>query len=329
MQLTVLKGSVVMGQKDTVTIKYMRRNEVFADAFNYYIYNGEPVIDCNSHKEIDTRELEVPYGGEGNNRQPVQKARDVIKVAAMTDQKYAYLILALENQSNVHYAMPVRNMVYDALQYSKQVEMAAEAHRKNKGKEKFHKDEYLSGFTKKDRLIPVITLVIYFGFDEWDGPLSIHEMLKVQDPRILSFVPDYKMNLIAPYSIKEQELALFHSSLKEVLGFIKYSKDADKLEKFVNSNEQFKTLGRDEVNVLNACVKAEFPIIEGEEVTNVCEAIKELQERAAEKGVKEAEAAMALKMLHKKEPLNKIHEYTELPMEEILKIANENGITEI
>ena len=44
-----------MGLKDTVTTKYMGQNQIFADAFNYYIYGGEQVIDPDSLEELDTR----------------------------------------------------------------------------------------------------------------------------------------------------------------------------------------------------------------------------------------------------------------------------------
>lgn len=33
-----------MGQKDTVTKDYIRNAEVFADAFNYLLYEGEKII---------------------------------------------------------------------------------------------------------------------------------------------------------------------------------------------------------------------------------------------------------------------------------------------
>ena len=110
-----------MGLKDTVTTKYMRQNKIFADLFNYFIYSGEQVIDPGSLEELDTREVDVPYGGKEGARQPVQRTRDVIKsVIAMKDRRTAYLLLAVEAQSNIHNAMPVKNMVYDALQYAKQ-----------------------------------------------------------------------------------------------------------------------------------------------------------------------------------------------------------------
>ena len=246
-----------MGVKDTVTTKYMRQNEIFADAFNYFVYGGEQVINPESLEELDTREIDVPYGGEKGAKQPVQKTRDVIKsVIAMMDKRTAYLLLAIENQSNIHYAMPVKNMVYDALQYAKQVEAAMASHKMSGDYKGVDSDEYLSGFMKEDRLLPVVTLVIYFDSKEWDGPLSIHEMFDKQDARVLALVPDYKINLLAPASIKDEDFGKFQSSLKEVLSFIKYARDKDELKKVLDADESFRHLGREEVDVLNACVGA-------------------------------------------------------------------------
>ena len=41
----IIKVVNPLGVKDTVTTKYMRQNEIFADAFNYFIYGGEQVIN--------------------------------------------------------------------------------------------------------------------------------------------------------------------------------------------------------------------------------------------------------------------------------------------
>lgn len=273
-----------MGVKDTVTIKYMRQNEIFADAFNYFVYGGEQVINPESLEELDTREINVPYGGEKGAKQPVQKTRDVIKsVIAMMDKRTAYLLLAIENQSNVHYAMPVKNMVYDALQYAKQVEGAIASHKMSDDYRGTDSDEYLSGFMKEDRLLPVVTLVIYFDSKEWDGPLSIHEMFSEQDDRVLALVPDYKINLIAPASIEDTDFEKFQSSLKEVLSFIKYARDKDELKRVLDADKSFRHLGRNEVDVLNVCVGAKIEINEDEEAIDVCLAIQQMNEEAAQK----------------------------------------------
>ena len=38
--------------------------------------------------------------------------------------------------------------------------------------EKSGSAEFLSGFYREDRLIPIITVVVYFGADSWDAPKS-------------------------------------------------------------------------------------------------------------------------------------------------------------
>ena len=50
-----------MGTADIVTKEYMRENTVFADAFNYLIYNGKKVIDPAKLKEIDPTEIALPF----------------------------------------------------------------------------------------------------------------------------------------------------------------------------------------------------------------------------------------------------------------------------
>lgn len=46
-----------MGVPDTVTYEYMKRNEVFADAFNFLLYNGEKIIDHSELKELDAKTI--------------------------------------------------------------------------------------------------------------------------------------------------------------------------------------------------------------------------------------------------------------------------------
>lgn len=70
--------------------------------------------------------------------------------------------------------------------------------------------EFLSGFWKTDRLIPVVTLVIYFGSNNWDAPLSLKEMYSSTDSVILAHAPDYHVNLI-PLSIFDHFCLLLHS----------------------------------------------------------------------------------------------------------------------
>ena len=120
-----------MADKDTVTKDYMSDNATFADLFNFYIYGGHEVIVPEQLKPLDTTEIALPYSNE--HLIAIQKLRDVMKLyAAMSDDKATYLLLGVENQSELHYAMPIKNGLYDMIEYTKQVEFTARQHRKSK-----------------------------------------------------------------------------------------------------------------------------------------------------------------------------------------------------
>jgi hypothetical protein len=46
-------------------------------------------------------------------------------------------------------------------------------------------------------------------------------MLSVDNPEILSLVPDYRINLIAPAEMSNEEIDKFKTNLREVMLFIK------------------------------------------------------------------------------------------------------------
>ncbi len=273
-----------MGAADTVTKIYMRENTVFADAFNYLLYDGRRVIDPGKLKELDTTEIAVPFGEKAD--EAVQKYRDILKSAVIKeDEDASYVLLGIENQTDIHYAMPVRNMIYDALQYGKQVSDLSVKHRKETGGG-HTRGEYLSGFYKEDRITPVITLVVHFGAEEWDGPLSLHEMMNLNKPEILKFVPDYQIQLIDPARMGPDDLMKLETSLREVMGYIKYSKDAQKLTTFLYENSRV-WIERNAAQVIKAITKTPIEIPEGAEEINMCEAIETMMKDSKAKGALE------------------------------------------
>lgn len=278
-----------MGMKDTVTKEYMQNTEVFADAFNYLIYGGEQVIKPESLHELDTAEIVLPYGDD-DKAEPVQKFRDVLKMAtAMADENAAYLILGIENQTDIHYAMPVRNGLYDMLQYAKQVSDAGKSHR-NANNTGDTNAKYLSGFYKSDKLLPVITLVVYFGASEWDAPRTICDMMLIKDERILAYTPDYRINLIAPQELSEEELDKFSTDLRTVLKYIKFSKDKNLLNAALHEDEAFRSVPRQAAVVINTITNSQLEIKDGEESIDVCKAIEDMRNDAIQEGMAEGEA---------------------------------------
>lgn len=281
-----------MGTTDVITKNYIRQNDVFADACNYLIYGGKAIIRPEELKEMDTAELGILFGNGVHNKgrkkpESVQKYRDVLKSAVvMQDGQAAYLIIGIENQTDIHCAMPVRNMIYDALQYGKQVDQTARRNQRNRRTRVQKKGEFLSGFYKEDKLIPVITFVIHFGAEEWDGPMSLKEMMDLQDEVLEEYIQDYRIYLIDLVKLTEEELGKFKSSLREVLMFMKYSKDEEKMDEFIRNNENMSRMDRMAAEVMKCIGKIPMEIEEGGEV-NMCKAIDDMMEKRERKGRQE------------------------------------------
>ncbi len=282
---------------DTITKNYVRDTGVFADIFNYYIYGGEQVILPELLTERDATKIALPYGTDGA-AVPVQKFRDVQKLyAAMTDGKMEYVLYGAENQSEIHYAMAVKNNLYDALEYAGQVEEAAKSHRaqmkQRKGKELSadeerktpNSGEFLSGFWAEDRLIPSITVTIFFGSEQWDGPLSLFDMMEVSAPKVLACMDNYHVRLIAPAQMADEEIMKFQSSLREVMLFIKYAKDRENLSRILRDNEKrFREVERRAADVIEAITNAGMKYEESEEAVDVCQAIQEMRKESESQG---------------------------------------------
>ena len=132
----------------------------------------------------------------------------------------------------------------------------------------------------------MITMVIHFGADEWDGPLSLHAMMKTKDETILSFVQNYQIHLIDPAKMEQKDLEKLSSSLREVLGYIKYSKDKDQLLKFIDNNPRMR-MEAGAAKVIQAVTNTKIEIPENAEVVDVCKAVKDLMEDSREEGREE------------------------------------------
>ncbi len=275
-----------MNKKDAQAKKFLADKERFADLFNVYLYDGEQVIHPDSLEERDTAELLNLYYGVDNKAISKQKWRDLLKRTIIQTAKEAcYVLLGAENQSEIHYAMPVRNMIYDAINYGSQVEEAKRKHEAT-GKEAYQDaGEFLSGFTREDRLTPVITLVVYWGSKKWDGPLTLHEMLHVEDESILKFVSDYKVNLLAPSEI--EDFSKFQTSVGEVLEIIKVSESMRDMQEVLKGNEAFTHLEADAVRMVNEFTKLKIQIKESEGEVDMCKAWEDWKQYNWELGQQE------------------------------------------
>ena len=164
---------IYIGAIDAITKAYIRKNEVFADAFNYFMYDGVQVIQPERLKELDSTEI-----------------------AILLNEK---------------------------------------------------------------------------------------ETMEISDPIVRRYAQDYQIHLINPNQIADEELEKFQSSLREVMGCIKYSRSKEKLAAFINNNPRM-NMEAAAARVMEAINHVPIRIQEGDGKFNMCEAIEEMIKDGREAG---------------------------------------------
>lgn len=270
-----------MGRADKSTRDYVNDADVFADAFNYLMYNGDSVVDAKILKPLDTSLLLNIFGLEDEKKQKnefVQRYRDAVRQATIkVDDHFAYMILGIESQTDIHYGMPIRNIVYDGLQYAIQAEELRVKH-KIAGENKTPVN-FVSGVQKGDKVLPVVTIVIYFGTKPWDGPLSMMELFdlpNIPDTRALRFIQDYKVFLIEPDKMTDADFDKFSSDLGRVLKFMQRASDKDRMKELM-TEDSYRRIGRKAAQVIKDCANVNIKIDSNQEVVDMCKAWSDAQ----------------------------------------------------
>ncbi len=109
-------------------------------------------------------------------------------------------------------------------------------------------------------------------------------MLSVQDPEILSLVPDYRINLFSPAEIKDEELDKLQSNLREVMLFVKYAKDKRKLKELTSESPSFQSLELKAARVIDSITGINLRFTETEGSVNMCQAVQEMCDDARAEG---------------------------------------------
>ena len=171
----------------------------FACLINTCLYQGQDVVKPQDLMLVDPK---------------IQAyTRDVLM---LWNGRYGSYYLGIENQLIENYPMPYRILQYDCLVYKDQMDVLEKEHRKKKDLRS--SEEFLSGINASDRLIPCITIVIYYGTRPWQTNFSMKDMFDVKD---MSSLIDFRMNLIEVHSdthqYKDKELDLVFSITREIL----------------------------------------------------------------------------------------------------------------
>lgn len=240
-----------MQEKNILTNTYWSNNERFADMINVGMFQGKKVLIAEELKEADG--YSATMIGKSRKKKGIQKQRDVVKKALFDTN---FVIVGIENQSDIHYAMPVRIMGYDFLSYDKQLKEIRDKHRKDKD---LCDAEFISGFSKEDKLSPICTLVIYYGKEPWTGPTKLSEILNFEN------IPEEIQQVVADYPIHIVDVRRFNDSesletdARLLFGILQREDDVDELETYINQNkEAFLNINDDTYDAIGILTESNF-----------------------------------------------------------------------
>ena len=277
-----------MGKRDAAAVSYFRDNERYADLINVYLFHGKGVVrpeDLREQKDREVGILPPVYEAAFENsklRKPpeglyIQKYRDSVRKVALGT---VFVVIGLEHQDKIHYAMPVQVMMKDAAGYDEQVRMIRKEHRRRKD---LQDAEFLGGFSRRDVISPVVTLVIYYGREPWSGPRNLKEMMAYDQlpEEIRALINDYPIHILEVKRYEETEL--FKTDLREVFGFIQRSEDSRAVNEYLERHrERFENLEEDAFDMIASITgSGELKNIkqmnrkEGGKI-DMCEAIKQM-----------------------------------------------------
>ena len=178
-----------MGQKDLSEKILVAYNDVFADIVNVLLFNGQKQIQP---EELEDRGTKAFYKENGILH---EMERDVVKRWRKEEVRFA--CIGVENQTTIDQDMPLRVIGYDGAAYRAQ----------------------LSDEEKRQERYPVVTIVLYFGYDKkWDRPLHLLEKLTIPE-KLDSYVSDYKVNLFEVAWLSDEQVEMFQSDFKVVADY--------------------------------------------------------------------------------------------------------------
>lgn len=228
-----------MGSKEEPMITYYEDARHFAWLVNGWIYHGNSGIEPAQIKPKNIRL--TGRTGKGKAARTRTRYRDISKTI---ENATIFLIIGAEFQSFVDYSMPVRVMDYDSLEYKDQIQ-AIHTIRKNEAIASGRAPGVdLSPLKKEDRLVPVITLVLYMGEDPWNAAKRLHDLLDFSEipHELRDYVPDYPIHVLDVCHTADERLLEFPKDLASMFLMIKYQKDFKTLQSVLQSIPELDTV---------------------------------------------------------------------------------------
>ena len=186
-----------MGELDLREKKLLSKNDVFAAFLNAFVIDRDEVpISADELSEASPELISMMH------RHVNHQFRDVIK-CLQDDVGIKIALFGLENQTRPAKDMPIRIMSYDAFGYKELSKQAKTG----------------------EKLIPIITVVLYFGYDKsWTAPRSLSECCDVPK-RLKRWFVDYPIHIVELGWLTDEEIERLEGDLKMIALCLRHFRD--------------------------------------------------------------------------------------------------------
>ena len=241
-----------MKEKDLSEKVLEDNNDIFADIVNVLLFDGEDTVEENTLVSTAVHSQYKDHSGKLHEQE-----RDIAKYwrKGNTD----IVLYGIENQTKIENKMPVRIFGYEGASYR--------------------------GQHDKKTIVPVITMVLYYGTDRrWTAPANIKSLIKVPDG-LDKYVNDVKANVFEIAWLTDEQISKFKSDFKVVANFFvnkrknkDYIPDDKTTIKHVDEILKF-------LSVMTGDNRYEELLADKEGVSNMCDVAQRLEDRGIQIGI--------------------------------------------
>ena len=298
-----------MGKPNNALGVYMNRQDRIRSVLEYYL--GEKLPEDFSCEEIRGQYSVWESGSLKKNSEEKHKGGVPARNAGgrLSFRQRDYLgrahawgtdfLLGVENQQRENLILPWRLMELDYLTYGEKIEANREEN--NRREVSYGKgDDFLYRYRREDRVELVLNLVLYWGKEEWETPLSLREMagdVSRLPEKLLALAGDYRVCVIHMRGIPEEAVRKMDSDLRYVLGLMRCADSPEAYGRYLQENREFfSRIPRSAFDVIDCCVNIRGMVKElnfminqetGEEEADMCKALAGIERNAERRGKEE------------------------------------------
>ncbi len=203
------------------------------------------------------------------------------------------ILLGMELMHTIDYTIPARIMDYDAQEIKRQLRDISRRNWKSaKGKKGYwaHSGEFLSGIRKNDHILPIHTVALYCGMEDYDGALDVLGLMDTGDlERDAQPYPNaYPFRI---YSLRELSEERLQTSLREIVGVFKRCQDKEAMLEYYNMHkERFQQLDELSIETMGVLIgRADLKLFPQEEGgLDMCKAFRDAIEEGRTEGKRES-----------------------------------------